>query len=83
MSRSPITPGARRLNAIGFTALAGVAFLFLFGMGHGAAGSGGAGGTGGVVGGEAGCGSQDLGARPLGLGDCGVDVKSLNWILRS
>jgi rare lipoprotein A (peptidoglycan hydrolase) len=29
------------------------------------------------------CGDADLGTRTLRLGDCGTDVKTLNWVLRS
>ena len=43
------------------------------------AASGGIGGGGG----KNGCADSDFGARKLSLGDCGADVKTLNWILHS
>ena len=46
------------------------------------------GSTGGVGGGEStgeksGCAKADFGKRSLRLGDCGNDVKTLNWVLKS
>jgi hypothetical protein len=49
--------------------------------GTGGIGGGGSGGTGG--GGSQSCPSPDFGKRTLRLGDCGGDVKTLNWVLRA
>jgi hypothetical protein len=47
------------------------------------AGSGGAGFNGGAATTASGCSPADLGSRILKRGDCGEDVRTLNWILRS
>ncbi len=41
------------------------------------------GGGGGNTGGTTGCPVSELGTRTLALGDCGDDVRTLNWLLKS
>jgi peptidoglycan hydrolase-like protein with peptidoglycan-binding domain len=52
------------------------------GTGTGGFGTGGSGGTGGGGGGSD-CPKTTFGKRTLELGDCGVDVTTLNWVLKS
>jgi hypothetical protein len=71
----------RRPDRIAFWAVAMAVIAMVAAATSAQAGSGGT-GTGGD-GGSGGCPNVRFGARALDLGDCGVDVKTLNWILKA
>ncbi len=71
--------GPARPDRIAFWAV----ILAVVAMLGAAAGSKAAGGVGVDPGGKAGCDDAGFGQRVLSLGDCGRDVKTLNWILKS
>jgi hypothetical protein len=71
----------RRPDRIAFWAVAMAVIAMVAAATSAQAGSGGTGTGGG--GKSSGCPKMRFGARALDLGDCGVDVKTLNWILKA
>ena len=77
--RSPIIQRPDRI-ALWAVGLAVVAMIAAAASAH--AGSGGTGVSGGG-GGKGSCSDASFGSRTLSLGDCGVDVKTLHWIMKA
>jgi Putative peptidoglycan binding domain/Lytic transglycolase len=71
----------RRPDRIAFWAVAMAVIAMVAAATSARAGSGGTASSGG--GGSSGCPEMRFGARALGLGDCGGDVKTLHWILKA
>jgi hypothetical protein len=71
----------RRPDRIAFWAVAMAVIAMVAAAASAQAGSGGTGSGG--DGGSSGCPKLRFGARALDLGDCGVDVKTLNWVLKA